>query len=338
MKYFIFSVVVFILAVSCINEVEPDNPVYQFEFPTTPFNLENFNTEYDDYNSAGPILGGVTAFCFSTNRMSQGNQYDVIFEPMQIIFERYTGVFSVDKASTEIFGEYLQHFQSIATALRKITDPAANEFGPYLYLNDHNSFVGFSKLLLYATNANGDFDIKFTANSSENENEYSNPISINFLNSAEDDLYPSFDFDNYNLFFCSNRNGGIFNIYEVGIDITNKELIPSLTGENQNEVILSSVLSSDYDDKCPFFYQNKMVFTSNRPGGFGGFDLYYATLENGVWTAPVNFGPEINTEFDEYRPIILEQGIDYTKYAMVFSSNRAGGKGGFDLYMVGIEK
>ena len=75
-----------------------------------------------------------------------------------------------------------------------------------------------------------------------------------------------------------------------------------------------------------------MVFTSNRPGGLGGYDLYYSVFRNGKWSSPVNLGPRINTASDEYRPII-GYDPDFTNQFMMFSSNRPGGKGGFDLYL-----
>ncbi|EKO15372.1 OmpA family protein [Leptospira kirschneri] len=43
-----------------------------------------------------------------------------------------------------------------------------------------------------------------------------------------------------------------------------------------------------------------IYFSSNRPGGFGGYDLYKSTLlENGNYSEPINLGPEINTTGDE---------------------------------------
>jgi len=38
------------------------------------------------------------------------------------------------------------------------------------------------------------------------------------------------------------------------------------------------------------------------------------------------------------KPIQFEEDVDYYKDMMVFSSNRTGGKGGFDLYFVGVER
>jgi hypothetical protein len=78
-----------------------------------------------------------------------------------------------------------------------------------------------------------------------------------------------------------------------------------------------------------------MVFSSNREGGFGGYDLWYSRLVNGEWTKPENFGAEINSPYDEFRPIVKEC---IPNDLMIFSSNRPGGKGGFDLYYVGINR
>jgi len=79
-----------------------------------------------------------------------------------------------------------------------------------------------------------------------------------------------------------------------------------------------------------------MVFSSNRPGGLGGYDLYYSTLKGGKWSSPVNMGPRINTSSDEYRPVI-GTSPDFTNMYLMFSSNRPGGKGGFDLYFTGVD-
>jgi hypothetical protein len=79
-----------------------------------------------------------------------------------------------------------------------------------------------------------------------------------------------------------------------------------------------------------------MVFASNREGGLGGYDLYYSVFTKGQWSAPVNFGPSINTASDEYRPV-LGSDEEFTNVFMMFSSNRPGGHGGFDLYFTGID-
>jgi len=98
---------------------------------------------------------------------------------------------------------------------------------------------------------------------------------------------------------------------------------------------LADSVNSTSNDKCPFIDGNIMVFASDRPGGLGGFDLYYSVFRNGKWSAPVNFGPGINSSSDEYRPLV-DIHPDFSNAFMVFSSNRPGGNGGYDLYFTGF--
>jgi hypothetical protein len=79
-----------------------------------------------------------------------------------------------------------------------------------------------------------------------------------------------------------------------------------------------------------------MVFISDRPGGQGGEDIYYSEYIDGKWSAPINVGPRINTASNEYRPILPDLS-NFNYRLMIFSSNRPGGKGGYDLYMTGLK-
>src|SRR5690606_28634117 len=46
-------------------------------------------------------------------------------------------------------------------------------------------------------------------------------------------------------------------------------------------------------------------FSSNREGGYGGFDIYRVKLlPNGEWSLPKNLGPNINTPYDDDAPFI----------------------------------
>ncbi len=68
-----------------------------------------------------------------------------------------------------------------------------------------------------------------------------------------------------------------------------------------------------------------MYFSSNRPEGFGGFDLYVSHKVDGDWSFPKNLGPTINTMGNEVTPYI--SGKD-----LYFSSDLQPGYGGFDIY------
>lgn len=71
-----------------------------------------------------------------------------------------------------------------------------------------------------------------------------------------------------------------------------------------------------------------ILFSSDRPGGSGGFDLYYAPLDEiGMPGAPVNMGAKINTIHDEQAPT-----MHAASNTLVFSSNGLVGMGGYDFF------
>jgi hypothetical protein len=74
---------------------------------------------------------------------------------------------------------------------------------------------------------------------------------------------------------------------------------------------------------------NMLIFSSNRPGGFGGKDLWYSVLnDKGVWSQPVNLGKSINTPNDEMSPFLHFDGK-----SLYFASDGRPGMGGFDIYL-----
>lgn len=314
-------------------------------FPSAPVNFTEMNTEYDDYNATAPTLGESVPLCFSSNRNSRGEEFDLVYKPFNIVFSKTTGELYIG-SDVHGWSEHMLMNSKLHNAVGTVNSPG-DELGPFLVLQDrssinsdeyYNSFV-----MLYSSNETGNQDIYFTHNS--NKPEYEDPLPVSFLNSEDDDAYPCPDPERKAIYFCSDREGG-FDIYRAS---TNPEhsILEILGSDEETVIIKDTVLSSDWDDKCPFipygwydysmeeFDNNILVFASNREGGFGGFDLYYSLLEEGEWTAPVNFGAGINTEYDEYRPIVRPQ-YDFTNDFMIFSSNRPGGLGGFDLYYVGI--
>jgi len=72
---------------------------------------------------------------------------------------------------------------------------------------------------------------------------------------------------------------------------------------------------------------NQLVFASDRPGGFGGLDLYISRKVNGDWGPAVNLGPEINTQFNEDRPYLINNGK-----TLFFSSQGHENMGGYDIF------
>lgn len=69
-----------------------------------------------------------------------------------------------------------------------------------------------------------------------------------------------------------------------------------------------------------------LYFSSDRPGGFGGMDLYVVEKKGAFWGTPQNLGEQINTAGNEVFPFIHDDGTLY------FASNGWGGIGGLDIF------
>ncbi len=75
--------------------------------------------------------------------------------------------------------------------------------------------------------------------------------------------------------------------------------------------------------------KNALYFSSNRPGGYGGRDLYVSYRVNGKWQPAQNMGSDVNTAGDELAPFI--HADNQTLY---YTSNGLPGYGGSDIYVM----
>ena len=94
---------------------------------------------------------------------------------------------------------------------------------------------------------------------------------------------------------------------------------------------LGRSINTDYWDSAPSIAPDgqALYFCSNRPGGYGGIDIYVAYRnEKGYWSEAVNMGPTINTAEDEQSPFIHADNR-----SLYFSSNGWPGFGGADLFV-----
>ncbi len=95
-------------------------------------------------------------------------------------------------------------------------------------------------------------------------------------------------------------------------------------------ILLPSVNPDGYSSKQPFCTTDGkyLFFASDRPGGSGKFDIWYALIKNdGATGEPVNAGTMINTSEDEQAPFYQN-----SSNTLVFSSNGHKGMGGYDLF------
>tara|TARA_B100000902_G_scaffold221471_1_gene210392 strand:+ start:12477 stop:14105 length:1629 start_codon:yes stop_codon:yes gene_type:complete len=92
---------------------------------------------------------------------------------------------------------------------------------------------------------------------------------------------------------------------------------------------LEAVNSSSWDTQGCFSPDGRyLYFVSNRPGGYGGKDIWVSEISDNSFKKPINAGPNINTKYDEMSPFLHADNM-----TLYFASNGHIGMGKFDLFV-----
>lgn len=149
------------------------------------------------------------------------------------------------------------------------------------------------------------------------------------INTSSNDRVPTFSRDGRTMFFGSNRPGGA-----GGIDL----YVSTRTDPNNDfgwtaPVNLGAVINTAADEDGATYFEdtttgnNFLIFTSNRTGGFGDFDIYQAARNpDGTFNAPA-FIPELSSTGRDTRTALRSDGLE-----IFITSNRAGGVGLLDIW------
>ena len=185
-----------------------------------------------------------------------------------------------------------------------------------------------------------------------------------FTSAVTDSIhYPASNPNHNRLFFAEYRNGGLENITPLHLDslegswnqgtgslsadgnylyfsqwknengkTTSSIFYSKKNGDGWSQpVLLNSVNEPGSNAKQPFCTPDGkyLYFASDRKGGQGGFDIWYAPLQkDGTTERPLNAGAELNTEGNEQAPF-----YHTATHVLVFASDQLPGMGGYDLFM-----
>lgn len=111
------------------------------------------------------------------------------------------------------------------------------------------------------------------------------------INSPLTEKAPEISPDGMTLYFSHHSPMGDINIYYSQWD-------GSAWGP---PIDIGGVVNSFQNDWGPTLTRdgNTLYFASNRPGGYGGYDIYVTRRAGGVWQSPQNVGPTINSSVGE---------------------------------------
>ena len=129
--------------------------------------------------------------------------------------------------------------------------------------------------------------------------------------------------DGKQLYIMSNRPGG-----KGGHDIWVSELIEGNWTTPKN---LDGPMNSAYSDHCLYFAGDDWeiaYWTSTRPGGFGGNDIWTSEKVDGVWQAAINLGPNVNSAASEHHSLPSHDGN-----SLYVTTTRDDGFGGEDIFV-----
>jgi hypothetical protein len=184
--------------------------------------------------------------------------------------------------------------------------------------------------LYFASNRSGTLgglDI-YVSHRTSADSAWGTPVTIGpTINSTASDRCPFITPDEKSLIFVSDRAGGA----------GNTDLYIATRTDTRDDFGWAAptnifTINASSDEYGPWAFADAagtltLFFTSNRPGGLGGFDIYSGIRgANGVFGDPA-LVPELSSSVDDTFPLVRNDGL-----ALFLASNRPGTLGGFDLW------
>ncbi len=308
---------------------------------------EEARKQFERYGMVHPKAGAQYASScdFAMNHQNDPPAYQVKREYLNTDGSDFAPAFYQGKvvyaSSSADFGQKgsgISHWTGTSRNQLLITEPDPNGFlkspkplhsalrtswneGPLAYSSD-GRLVAFSKNNF----AEGTRQIRtagielsiFTAEV-RGEGDWENAVPFPYNGSDYSTGYPCFSADGQALYFASDRPGGF-----GGFDLYVSYKTPSGWSTPEN---LGDGVNTPGDEISPFLMGDVLYFASDWHLGFGGYDLFKATVVGRSFGRVENLGPGVNSARDDYGLVFNEElGRGY------IYSNRVGGEGFEDLY------
>lgn len=251
-------------------------------------------------------------------------------------FKKFLTIDEPKGEAKETTEQYIQYANNSKQLMKHPVDVQFENMGKVInsQYNDYLPYVGSKEnFIAFATNRKGTvggiedgdgyYPDVYIGKLRKGRDKYSKPRSMGgMFNTDLVEEVAGGSVDGAHFFFASDADYQIYNL-KYTYKAPKKRSYPNpvnLDGINQkNSNEISATITND---------GNLIIFSSDRKGGYGGYDLWMSRkLPTGAWGIAVNLGSKINTSFDETYPIFKgDEG------SFVFSSNGHFSIGGFDLF------
>ncbi len=148
------------------------------------------------------------------------------------------------------------------------------------------------------------------------------------INTRANERWPVLLADENTIYFASDRRGGY-----GGYDIWVSKKTGGTWGKPANVGPPINTTSDDF----PHWLKDSgstIVFSSSRPGGLGGYDIWHTWKISGAWQPPRNFGAPINSVNDEIGCSLFKNHNSIGGFMYFDSYERQGGYGSYDIWVV----
>lgn len=271
----------------------------------TATNMENINSEYADF---GGIVYGKD-FYFASGRNTSRKTYQWNEEPYLEIYKA-TNVGGTMKNAELLNGDVNTKYHE--------SNAVISADGKRMYFDRNDYFEGD-----YDKSANGINQINLYYAENIDGKGWSGVVSAPFNNNEYSTGHPALSQDGNTLYFVSDMPGGKggSDIYMVAINSDGSLGTPKRLGDNIN---------TEGKELFPYLDSNgTLYFSSNGHMGIGGLDVFYAEAQGDGFDVVNNLGKGVNSSADDFA-----YKYDPTSQSGYVSSNREGGMGSDDIYMV----
>ncbi|RDC58526.1 hypothetical protein DU508_00550 [Pedobacter chinensis] len=267
-----------------------------------------------DKNVKPPVIFGLAETEFATQEYSKAKAH----------FEEFLTLDSSSDRSKKA-RKYLLDCDFAAVAIKKPVKYVPNNLGNGVNTTDAEYFPALTadgETLIFTRQVNGNEDF-WTSQFKNNVWNVATPLSTKINTTQYNEGAQTISPDGKYLFFtgCNRPEGlGRCDIY-----VSHRE--GKDWGEPYN---IGKPVNSEYWESQPAISPDgrTLYFISNRPGGFGGYDIWKSTItDDAKWGPAINLGSEINTPYDENTPFIHADGK-----TLYFSSDGWPGFGNKDIY------
>lgn len=286
--------------------------------------LRNTQKAKENYRlavAAAPVENPNTYFILGETELQTGD-----YTQAKTNFENFLAkALNVDEKYKDKAKKYIADCNFAFTALKNPVRYEPFNMGFYVNSEDRDYFPALTadgQTIIFTRNVKGNEDF-YTSVKKNGEWQKAQSLSENINTPSFNEGAQSISPDGRYLFFtgCNRPDGlGRCDIYVCRRE-GNDWSKPINLGQTINTGEWESQPSISADGST-------LYFLSNRPGGFGGYDIWKSVMDDeGYWTTPVNLGPNVNTPYDEATPFIHPDGK-----TLYFSSDGWPGLGQKDIF------